>query len=226
MSLTHLKYGSSLLVLGIALSGCASTRPVAYSGIASASLLQPNSRENSDHVPYTYSTYVDWHKYTHVLVSPAVVYRGADSQFGKTSESDKDRLAEYMHTQFVARLGEKFQLTNEPTRDCLRVQLTLTGAKASTQVISTFTHFDLLGGPYNVVQGARGKPGMMMGSVSYAVEVYDCSTNRLLLAYVEKQYPNAMNVKATFGSFSAAETGIRKGAAGLVGQLSARNEQL
>jgi len=56
--------------------------------------------------------------------------------------------------------------------------------------------------------------------VSYAVEVYDATTNRLLHAYVEKQYPNAMNVGATLGSLSAAKTGIRKGADELVAKLN------
>jgi len=220
MSSPFSKSTASLLFLGIALSGCASTRPVAYSGIASSPQLQANPRDNSDHVPYSYSTHVDWRPYTRVIVSPVVVYRGTDNQFGRTSEEDKDRLAEYMHAQFVTKLAEKFQVTNTPSSGSLRVNLTLTGARTSTPVLSTFTHFDLAGGPYNIVQGARGKEGMMMGSVTYAVEIYDADTNRLLRAYVEKQYPNAMNVKSTFGSLSAAKTGIRKGADALVAQLN------
>jgi len=108
---------------------------------------------------------------------------------------------------------------NKPSAKALRVQLTLTGAKTSTQVVSTFTHFDLAGTPYNVVQGVRGKEGLMMGSVSYAVEIYDASTNRLLNAFAAKQFPNAMNVKSTFGSLRAAKTGISKGAEALVAQL-------
>jgi hypothetical protein len=220
MSAPFSKSASSLLFLGIALSGCASTRPVAYSGIASSPQMQANSRDNSDHVPYSYSTHVDWRSYTRVIVSPVAVYRGTDNQFGGTSEEDKDRLADYMHEQFVTKLAQRFQVTNSPSSGSLRVNLTLTGARTSTPVLSTFTHFDLAGGPYNIVQGARGKEGMMMGSVTYAVEIYDAATNRLLHAYVEKQYPNAMNVKSTFGSLSAAKTGIRKGADALVAQLN------
>jgi len=52
----------------------------------------------------------------------------------------------------------------------------------------------------------------LSGSVSYAVEIYDAGTNRLLGAYVSKQYPNAMNVKASIGGLGAAKAGIRKGA--------------
>ncbi|SON81322.1 hypothetical protein XFF6166_50037 [Xanthomonas citri pv. fuscans] len=34
----------------------------------------------------------------------------------------------------------------------------------------------------------------------------------MLAAYVEKQYPNAMNIKASLGAYDAAKAGIRLGA--------------
>jgi hypothetical protein len=49
--------------------------------------------------------------------------------------------------------------------------------------------------------------------------VYDSASGRLLRAYVTKQYPNAMNLPAAFGSLSAARTGMDKGAEALVEQL-------
>ena len=211
--------GLSIVSSAIVLTGCASTKPRAYADLASASQLRPNSQDRSGRVPYNYSTRVDWRKYTEVIVAPVAIYRGSDSQFEKVSEQDKDILAKYMQAQFAQSLAERFRITNTPSPGSLRVQLTLTGAKRSTQVISTFTHFDLAGTPYNVVQSVRGKEGLMMGSVSYAVEIYDASTDRLLSAYVEKQYPNAMNVKSTFGGLSAPKTGIRKGAESLVAHL-------
>jgi hypothetical protein len=58
-----------------------------------------------------------------------------------------------------------------------------------------------------------------MGSVSYSVEIYDAASNLLLKAFVTKQYPNAMNIVATFGSLHAAKTGIEKGADALVASL-------
>lgn len=200
-------------------AGCAGTRPLAYRDLSSSSQLRPNTEDKSGRVPYSYSESVDWHQYSKVIVDPVVVYHGADAQFKTVSDTDKQALAQYMQQQFAAELSERFHIVKDPSPNALRVQLTLTGAKTSTQFVSTFTHFDLAGGPYNAIQGARGKEGMMMGSVSYAVEIYDASTNRLLNAYVEKQYPNAMNVKATFGSLSAAKTGIRKGAGELVARL-------
>jgi len=61
---------------------------------------------------------------------------------------------------------------------------------------------------------------LFTGSVIYAVEIYDAPTNRLLAAFVTKQYPGSLNVLATLGSLAAAKTGIEKGADALLAQLS------
>ena len=218
---THRSAPLALCIATVAatLVGCASTRPVAYRDLASSAHLRANTQDKSGRIPYIYSEPVDWHQFTHVIVEPALVYQGPDAQFKKISAEDKNEVAQYMQAQFSAKLAERFQLGQDPSPGTLRVRVTLTGMKASTPFVSTFTHFDLAGGPYNAVQAARGKEGMMMGWVNYAVEIYDASTDRLLSAFVERQYPNAMNVKSTFGSLSAAKTGIRKGADELVAQL-------
>ncbi|MEN4757779.1 DUF3313 domain-containing protein, partial [Pantoea agglomerans] len=114
----------------------------------------------------------------------------------------------------------KFTVNNSAgNTPSLRLKLTLTGADTTPQVVGTFTKFDLAGGPYNIVQSVRGGRGLMSGYVNYAVEVKDAATGELLLAYVAEQYPNAMNVGATFGSMSAAETGVDKGAEQLLEKL-------
>ncbi len=116
-------------------------------------------------------------------------------------------------------LGEKFRVSNRIEPNALRLKLTLTGAGTNTAVVSTFTRFDLVGAPYNIVQSVRGKEGMFIGSVSYSVEIYDATSSRLLKAYVTKQYPNAMNVGASFGKLGASKTGIEKGARELLAEL-------
>lgn len=59
----------------------------------------------------------------------------------------------------------------------------------------------------------------MTGSVIYATEIYDASDLRLLEAFITKQYPNSMNIGATFGSLDAAEAGINKGAEAMLEQF-------
>jgi hypothetical protein len=77
----------------------------------------------------------------------------------------------------------------------------------------------MAGNLYNGVQAVRGGEGAMTGSVMYAVEIFDAPTNRLLTAYVTKQYPNAMNPMATFGSLTASQSGVDSGSDMLLAQL-------
>jgi hypothetical protein len=210
-------------VLGIALAaaGCASTKPVAYSGIASSAQLQPSANDVSGRVPFEYWAQVNWRSYSTFILEPVTIYQGADNQFEKVSEEDKVSLAQYMQTRFTEKLSTRFKSVAAPSTNTLRIKVTLTGAKDSTPVVGTYTRFDLLlGGPYNVVQAARGKEGAFTGSVSYAVEIYDASTNQLLGAYVTKQYPSPYNLKATLGKRKASIAGIEKGADQLLAYLS------
>ena len=97
--------------------------------------------------------------------------------------------------------------------------MTLTGAETSTSVLSPLTKILPAGLVLNTVNTARDKQAPFTGSVSFAVEIYDGTSNRLLRSYVEKQYPAAMNVAASFGALGAAKTGIDKGADDLLAKL-------
>jgi hypothetical protein len=171
-------------------------------------------------VPFEYWAQANWRSYSTFILEPVAIYQGADNQFEKVSEEDKTALAQYMQTRFTAKLGTRFKSVATPSSNTLRIKVTLTGAKDTKRVVSTFTRFDMLGTPYNVVQAARGREGAFTGSVSYAVEIYDASTNQLLGAYVTKQYPNPYNLKATLGKKKASMAGIEKGADQLLAYLS------
>ncbi|MDR3446731.1 MULTISPECIES: DUF3313 domain-containing protein [unclassified Dyella] len=204
----------------VALAGCASTQPKPYAGIDSSSYLRPNDQARRGHEPYAYSTNVDWKHYDSFIMDPVAIYRGSDNQFdAKITEQDRQELASYMQQQFQDKLRQRYALVSTPTSGTLRIRATLTGAKGTTAFLSTFTRMDVGGTPINAVQAIRGREGLMTGSVSYAVEVYDASTGRLLKAYVDKQYPNAMNMKATFGKLGASRRGIDKGADDLLAGL-------
>lgn len=213
---------SCLLLLGAAtaLAGCASPQPKPYQDLPSSSYLSPNDQSRRGHEPYAYSGNVDWKRYSSFTLDPVIIYRGADNQFNpKISEQDKQELASYMQQQFENKLRQRFEPATVPANGTLRIRLTLTGAKGTTKFFSTWTRMDLGGMPINTVQAIRGKEGLMTGSVSYAVEIYDASSQRLLKAYVDKQYPNAMNLRATFGKLGASKRGIDKGADSLLASL-------
>ncbi|MGV7166447.1 DUF3313 domain-containing protein [Xanthomonas axonopodis pv. cajani] len=202
----------ALAVVSVSLIGCASTRPMPYRQLPSSSYLRPHDGSRGDRMPYAYHGDVDWSRYRTAVVEPVSIYRGPDAQFEDVPEQDKRMLAELMQREFGDAIGERWQPTTSIGPDTLRVRLTLTGAKPSKRVLGTFMKVDIGGGSYNAVQAARGKEGAFSGSVSYAVEIFDASSDRLLAAYVEKQYPNAMNIKASLGAYDAAKAGIRLGA--------------
>ena len=203
----------------LTLTACAGVQPVAYTGISSSTQLTQNRGDDSGKVPYTYTAPVVWSRYTQVLLDPVVVYQGNDNQFGDMKDVDRAALADYMGKTFSEKLATRFSVAKQPGPNTLRVKLTLTGAEKTTMLVGQVMHFDLAGNLYNGVQSIRGGQGAFSGSVSYAVEVYDGASGQLLKAYVSKQYPNAMNLPAAFGSLSAAKTGLDKGADALVAQL-------
>lgn len=212
---------NSVLLAGLCATaqGCVSASPVAYSGLSSSSQLAPNPRDDTGRVPYSFTTQVDWSKYRSIIIDPVVIYQGPDQQFEKMSATNKAAIASYMQTRFTERLKSRFALATKPAADTLRLRLTLTGAKENTPVLGTFSRFDVAGGVYNTVQTMRDREGSLTGSVIYAVEVFDARDNRLLKAFVSKQYPSPVNIKASMGALTAAQAGIDKGADALLTQL-------
>lgn len=209
----------ALIALGLTVASCTTADPTVYSGLASAPQLRPNPQDETGRMPYRYKGHVDWRSYNKIIVDPVSVYNGPDNQFVKIAEADKSLLASYMQQQFVEKLKARFAIANIPSPGTLRLHLTLTGAKTTTPVLGPFTHIDVGGGVYNTVQSARGREGSMTGSVNYAVELYDAPSNRLLLAFVTKQYPNALNIGASFSLLEASRVGIRKGADALLAEM-------
>lgn len=213
--------GMSLLVI-LALAGCASQEPFPYAGIESAREMRPNKTDESGRVPFSYKTQVDWSQYTNIMLEPVALYSGADDQFSRATSEEKRDLANYMTVEFSEALGKRFKFVSVPAPHTLRIRLTLTGVETTTPVLATFSRFDIGMGSYNLVQAARDREGTFTGSVNYVVEIYDASTLRLLESYVSRQYPKVYDISSTWGRFSAAKSGISRGATSLVETLAGR----
>lgn len=217
MSQSLIKRFLVLITFCAVMAGCSSPDPVPYSGIPSTPYLRTDTKDPN--VPYLYETNVNWRQYTRVIVDTVEIYQGSDNQFGDMSPQDRTTLARYMYSRFVEELGRRFQLASSPGPDTLRIRLTLAGAATTTPILGPLSRFDIAGGLYNGVQSVRGGEGTMTGSVLYVVEIMDANTNKLLLSYISKQYPNSMNIGAAIGSLAAAKTGIDKGAEALLERL-------
>jgi len=203
----------------VTFAGCASVKPVPYSGLRSAPDMTQNKGADARHIPYEYTSHTTWSRYTQVVIEPVEIYTGIDAQFADVNGEDQRSLADYMGNTFSKKLAKRFEVVDVPSPSALRVKLTLTGAKKTTMFLGQFSHIDIGGNLYNGVQAVSGGRSAFGGFVTYAVEIYDSKTNKLLEAYVSDQYPNAMNFPAAFGALGAAKTGLDKGADALVSQL-------
>ncbi|WP_426138990.1 DUF3313 domain-containing protein [Pseudomonas sp. DWP3-1-2] len=210
------------LLLVLAIGGCASQEPFPYSGIESSHDMRLNKDDTSERVPFKYTSKVDWSRFNKVMLEPVVIYAGADAQFSDLTPKDKTTLANFMTVEFSEALGRRFRFTAAPGPDTLRIRLTLTGAETTTPVLATFSRFDIGMGSYNLVQATRDRKGTFTGSVSYAVEIYNASTSRLLESYVTRQYPKTYDISSTFGALSAAQAGISIGADSLVDSFTSQ----
>ena len=211
----------NLLVIGcILLAGCASLPPAPHESLPSSMQLQPNPNDKDGRLPYVFDIPgIEWRHYTSVMIDPVTIYQGTDSQFGSTTEADRDAIADYMQDQFTDVLKGQYTIVGVAAPDTLRIHFTLTGIATNTPVLATLTKVAPIGLVINTVKNILDLPAVLTGSVSYAIDIYDGTSGRLLRAFVARQYPGAENVAASFGALGAAKAGVRDGAQSLLAQL-------
>ena len=209
---------ASGLIAAVALAGCASTPPVAFRELPSASKLQPVN-DRKDHFRYT-DPASDLRNYTALIVDPVTIYAGSDSQFGSVSDDARRAIADYMHQRFTEVLGKKLQITDSVAPHTARLHLTLIGIETSTPVVSTASHLLPVGLLVNAGLGASGHNGTFFGSVCFAAELYDATTGELLYSSVSRETPFALDVTASLGRLDAAKAGVRRGAQHLRNELT------
>jgi hypothetical protein len=199
---------------------CQATHPIAYTGLSSSQFLQPNPQDTTGHLPYVYyAPDTNLANYRAAIFEPVAVYQGADAQLSGLTAEHVQELATYMQTQFQQALAPRFYVATAVGPSVLRLHITLTGASRSIPLLSTASQVVPVGAVLGALRGAHDKERKTLGSVSYAVEVYDSSTNRLLRAFIVYEYPMAEDVKASVGPLGSSEASIRRGASLLVSQL-------
>lgn len=212
---------AALVLAALALGGCATRQtPLPRAALASARELAPSPAGADPHQPFSYrAPDVHWSEYSRMQVLPVVLYTGADAQFDDADDEDKRAVMAAMGSFFESALRRRYTLVDQPGPQTLKLRLTLTGFEKNTPVLSTLSKVLPIGLVRNTIRSASGEQGSHSGSLSYAVEVYDASSDRLLRAFVAKRYPSAMNVGASLGTLDAARTAARDGGLALLDEL-------
>ena len=195
--------------LGIApailLSACASGEPPKLEGMAGS---QPMAQETIGGRPTLVyrAANADLRKYNRFVIDPVEIYQGADADFGGATEQDKQQMAQFMRSEFVRALGSR--VASMPGPDVARLHLILGGLENNVPGVATVSRVAPAGLVMNVINSASDRPGSFSGSTTIAGELRDSQTNALLVSFVQKRYPDAMNIGATLSSTDAQKAAI------------------
>ena len=200
-------------VLALAVAACASATPTAPSSIPDAANMQ-RSPNVSGRLSWVKEG-VDFRKYTSIMIAPVTIYDGADTDWGNTSPADRTEIANHLETAYSRAIAQNMRVVNRPGANTLLLRMQLVGVESNLPVASTASRVIPVGLVANLVNQAAGQPGTFTGSVTTAFTLYDSTTNTLLAASVDKKFPQAFNITATFSTRAAAEAAIDQGAAGV-----------
>jgi hypothetical protein len=199
---------STLLV-----AGCASNKPPQLSGAAvpNQAAMQQNDLAGRTALVWRASNF-DPRQYNRVIVDPVQIYQGADAQWGKSTEQDRQQMAQFMQAEFTRVLQERHQLAQAPGPGVVRLQLILAGLDNNVPVASTVSRLVPAGLVINAAKSVGGQPGSFTGSVTVAGSLVDSQTNATLVSFIQKRSPDALNIGATLSSRDAWKAAISQAA--------------
>ena len=191
--LFRLTVASSALLAAMPLA--AQTRDHAPVSLPSARVL---SQDKAGTESWTYSQPTSvFTKYRTVIVDPTTVYQGPDAQFEGVDPAERSQYAATITDELRRELAKTFPAPARPQADTMRLKVTILGATKTKGGLATATRVTPMGFGLSALKSALGKGGSLTGSILYAVELYDASTNQLLLAAVRRRTPDPLDVPAT-----------------------------
>ena len=202
---------AALAALTLAVTACANTTPNATPGIPEASNMQASSSVTGRISWVRPGT--DFRKYTSVMIAPVSIYDGSDTDWGNTAPADRTEIANYLQAAYSKAIGQTLRIVNRPGPNTLLLKMQLVGVQSNVPVASTVSRIYPAGLVANVFNQASDKPGTFSGSVTYAVSLFDSTSNTLLAAAINKKFPEALDITSTLSTNAAAKAGIDQGAA-------------
>ena len=200
-----------LAAFTLVVAGCANTTPAPPPGIAEAANMQASSAVTGRISWVRPGT--DFKKYTSIMIAPVTIYDGTDTEWGNTSPADRTEIANYLQSAYSKAIGQNLRVVTRPGPNTLLLKMELVGVESNVPVASTVTRVYPAGLVANIFNQATDKPGTFAGSVTYAMSLFDSTNNTLLAAAVNKKFPEALNVTATFSTNATAKAAIDLGAA-------------
>jgi hypothetical protein len=200
-----------LATFTLAVAACANTTPNAAPGIPEASNMQASSSVTGRISWVRPGT--DFRKYTSVMIAPVSIYDGTDTDWGNTAPADRTEIANYLQSAYTKAIGQNLRVVNRPGPNTLLLKMELVGVQSNVPVAATVSRVYPAGLVANIFNQSTDKPGTFSGSVTYAMSLFDSTSNTLLAAAINKKFPEALDITSTLSTNAAAKAGIDQGAA-------------
>jgi hypothetical protein len=163
---------------------------------------------------------VDWFSYDCAIVDPVVVPHASDTHFVGLSEADLTELARYAQKRVSGTLSTRYApAASLCERKTLRIKLTILGAESGAPANPSLAWIFYIRGLFGAVHSSLTGGTSHAGSITYRVEIYDASSNRLLDTLSSHQFPSALNYSVRQSPLGAAKAGIDRGAASLLARI-------
>jgi uncharacterized protein DUF3313 len=199
------------VAVSFALGGCANTKPNATAAVPEAATMAP-SETVGGRISWVKPD-ADFSKYSSVVIAPVSIYDGTDTDWGGTSDAARREVASYLQQTYTRAIAQSMQIVSTPGPKTMLLRMQLVGIESNVAVLSTVSRIYPGGLVLNITKQASSAPGTFSGSVTYALMLYDSTSDTLLAAAVNKKYPEALNIGSTLNTVSAAKAGIDQGAA-------------
>ncbi|POP83763.1 hypothetical protein BKM77_15230 [Pseudomonas syringae] len=170
--------------------------------------LKINKGIDACRVPFIYHKKVSWTDYKYAILTSVTPQEELSGCSISVSAAEHETLQRELYCAFKCSISQKFDIIEFPRPDTIKIRFSLTSVKANIPVLSTMARFEPLSFGFNLYQAYCGADGLMVGSITYWVEVQNASTGELLLAFVGRGFPNPLNIIASVGRLTAARYGI------------------
>ncbi len=126
-----------------------------------------------------------------IIVEPIAVHFAPSAEGVTIDPAKLNELAQYLHSQAVKALNEKYQVVNNSGPGVLRIRTAITGIERSIPILNIHPGTKLL--------------GIGLGGASMEAEAVDSVTGERILAIVDSQHGNRMSLFAGLSEFSHAK---------------------
>jgi hypothetical protein len=126
----------------------------------------------------------NWRQYTKIIVDP-VTFWGSDTT--KVSAAEQQALADYFYRVLRERLGQRFQLVDEPGPGVMRLHAALTDVEAATPGLRTVSTIVPQARALNTLKYAATGTYAFIGGAQAEAKLTDAVTGQLLAEAVDRR---------------------------------------